>query len=194
MNKLAGIVKTCLPVLVIISYQISPLLTTNMKPNLLSRSFLLFIPAGYSDASCIDGALSNEVNYINCLVMAKEGDIDAQYNIGVMYQKGIGVSQDYQEALKWHVKAAERKSPHTQYSLGTMYIDGLGVAQDYEAATVWFRKAAEKGYAPAQYSLGAMYCNGQSVFEDRHEALKWIGMAAGQGCKPGMSAVGQFVF
>ena len=32
----------------------------------------------------------------------------AQYNLGVMYDNGQGVQQDYKEAVKWYRKAAEQ--------------------------------------------------------------------------------------
>ena len=37
--------------------------------------------------------------------LADEGDADAQYNLGVMYNNGDGVSRDYAEAMKWHREA-----------------------------------------------------------------------------------------
>jgi len=35
------------------------------------------------------------------------GDALAQNNLGVMYENGQGVPQDYKEAVKWYTKAAE---------------------------------------------------------------------------------------
>jgi TPR repeat protein len=40
--------------------------------------------------------------------LAEQGDAVAQFNLGVMYQQGQGVSQDYQTALKWYALAAEQ--------------------------------------------------------------------------------------
>ena len=34
--------------------------------------------------------------------LAEQGDAEAQYNLGVMYDQGLGVTQDYIEAYKWH--------------------------------------------------------------------------------------------
>ena len=39
---------------------------------------------------------------------AEQGYADAQYNLGVMYANGHGVSQDYAEAAKWYRLAAEQ--------------------------------------------------------------------------------------
>ncbi|MCH8039374.1 MAG: sel1 repeat family protein, partial [Nitrospinae bacterium] len=34
--------------------------------------------------------------------LADQGDALAQFNLGIMYYKGQGVPQDYQEAAKWY--------------------------------------------------------------------------------------------
>ena len=39
---------------------------------------------------------------------AEQGDAEAQFNLGLMYTNGDGVPQDYQEAVSWYRKAAER--------------------------------------------------------------------------------------
>ncbi|HXC67540.1 MAG TPA: SEL1-like repeat protein, partial [Nitrospiraceae bacterium] len=40
--------------------------------------------------------------------LAAQGDAAAQFNVGLMYRHGQGVTQDFQEALKWYRKAAEQ--------------------------------------------------------------------------------------
>lgn len=40
--------------------------------------------------------------------LAEQRDARAQLYLGLMYHKGDGVPQDYQEALKWLRKAAEQ--------------------------------------------------------------------------------------
>ena len=37
---------------------------------------------------------------------AEQGNAQAQYNLGVCYAKGNGVTKDYAEAVKWFRKAA----------------------------------------------------------------------------------------
>ena len=41
--------------------------------------------------------------------LADQGDAPAQNALGVMYQNGRGVPQDYAETAKWYRKAAERR-------------------------------------------------------------------------------------
>jgi len=113
--------------------------------------------------------------------LAEQGNANAQFFLGVMYDKGRGVPQDYAEAVKWLRKAAEQGVAEAQYNLGVMYDRGLGVPQDYAEAVKWSRKAAEQGYAEAQFNLGVMHDIGLGVREDYAKAMKWFRKAAEQG-------------
>jgi len=115
--------------------------------------------------------------------LAEQGRAAAQYNLGVMYDKGRGVPQDYAAAVKWYRKAAAQGHAAAQYNLGVMYDNGQGVPQDYAAAVKWYRKAVAQGHATAQYNLGVMYDNGQGVPQDYVQAHKWFNLAATQGDK-----------
>ena len=84
---------------------------------------------------------------------AEQGDVEAQTNLGWMYDNGQGVPQDYKEAVRWYTKAAEQGDAEAQTNLGWMYRNGDGVPQDEKEAARWFRLAAEQGYAEAQYNL-----------------------------------------
>jgi TPR repeat protein len=112
---------------------------------------------------------------------AEQGDADAQFNLGVMYDKGQGVAQDYSQAADWYRKAAEQGNANAQYNLGVMYLNGQGAPQDDSQAANWFRKAAEQGSANSQYNLGYMYRNGQGVPQDDSQAVNWYRKAAEQG-------------
>jgi len=112
---------------------------------------------------------------------AKQGDADAQNNLGLMYVKGNGVPQDYAEAAKWFRKAAEQGFARAQYNLGIIYQTGKGVPQDYAEAVRWYLKAAEQGHADAQNNLGFMYQNGEGVTQDYAKTVKWWLKAAEQG-------------
>ena len=104
---------------------------------------------------------------------------EAQFNLGLMYDNGTGVAQDYAEAAKWYRHAAEQGVREAQFSLGVMCDKGEGVAQDYAAAVEWYRKAADLGLPEAQFNLGLMYDNGTGVARDHAEAAKWYSEAAG---------------
>ncbi len=113
--------------------------------------------------------------------LAEQGHAKAQFNLGVMYQRGEGVPQDSAEALAWYRKAAGQDLPDAHYNLGVIYHNGDIVPRDYAEALKRFRKAADLGHAGAQYNLGSMYHKGEGVPRDYSETVKWYRKAAEQG-------------
>ena len=85
--------------------------------------------------------------------LAEQGDAVAQYNLGVCYENGRGVTQSYTEAVKWYTKAAEQGYAAAQCNLGVCYKNGEGVTQSYTEAVKWYTKAAEQGHAGAKEAL-----------------------------------------
>ena len=77
--------------------------------------------------------------------LAEQGNADAQYNLGLMYDKGHGVPQDYGQARQWYEKAAAQGNAMAQYNLGVLYRNGQGVPQDLVQAHKWFNLSAAKG-------------------------------------------------
>lgn len=45
------------------------------------------------------------------LRLAEQGDANAQYKVGQMYEKGTGVTKDISEAQQWYQKASEQNQP-----------------------------------------------------------------------------------
>jgi TPR repeat protein len=76
---------------------------------------------------------------------AMQGLADAQYNLGVMYERGRGVPQDHATAVSWYRKAADQGFAMAQYNFGMMYANGQGVPQDYVTAHMWLNLAAASG-------------------------------------------------
>jgi TPR repeat protein len=75
--------------------------------------------------------------------LAEKGDTRAQYNLGLLYASGLGVTHDYQAALKWHRMAAKQGHAGAQNELAQMYSKGQGVPQDLVRAHMWYSVAAE---------------------------------------------------
>jgi len=72
---------------------------------------------------------------------AEQGDAEAQFNLGVMYDNGDGVAQNYAEAVRWYRLAAAQGYAVAQNYLGAMYDNGEGVERDHEEAVRWYRLA-----------------------------------------------------
>jgi len=113
-----------------------------------------------------------------------------QYERGLSHYQGIGVPQDYAEAVKCFRKAAERAHSCGQYILGSCYRHGRGVPQDYDKAIEWVRLAAEQGLAEAEHALSICYSNGEGVPKDETEAVRWSRRAAEHGLASGQTRLG----
>ena len=66
-------------------------------------------------------------------------------NLGLMYDNGQGVKQDYHQAVKLYTKACEGGNAAGCSNLGLMYANGQGVKQDYHQAKELFGKACDGG-------------------------------------------------
>ena len=77
--------------------------------------------------------------------LADQGYVAAQYNVGIMYDHGRGVSENDAEAVKWYSKAAEQGYANAQSVLGVMYGTGEGVPENNIRAYVWFSMAKTQG-------------------------------------------------
>ncbi len=118
------------------------------------------------------------------LPLAMKGHVEAQLNLGFMYNQGLGVPQDNIEAAKWYRQTAEQGLAEAQAELGTLYFHGLGVPQDFFEAEKWSRKAALQGHPTGQFNLGTMYVFGLGVPRDYSKAATWFRKAAQQGDGP----------
>lgn len=133
--------------------------------------------------------------------LAEKGQAEAQFNLGVLYDQGLGVNTDYAqaqfnlavlhanglgvaqsnaEAARWYRRAAVQGLSAAQFNLGVLYETGTGIIQDYRQAADWYRRAAEQGHAAAQNNLGLLYANGQGVTRDLVIAYAWYTVAAAQ--------------
>ena len=126
--------------------------------------------------------------------LAEQGNVEAQYNLGVIYYHGQEVPQDYKEAVRWFRLSAEQGNADAQTDLGSMYANGTGVLQDYKEAVKWYRLAAEQGDALAHFNLGSMYHEGQGVPQDYKEAVKWYRLSAEQGYAQAQKELGLLYF
>lgn len=133
---------------------------------------------GYKRA-LISGDYSTALKEIRPL--AQKGDPMAQYNLGLMYDKGLGVLEMCFEAAKWFQCAAKQGHVRAQLNLGNMCYEGRGATKNFQEAAKWFEQAAKQGNAEAQLNLGSMYMIGEGVEQNNMEAYFWFSLAAAQG-------------
>ena len=75
---------------------------------------------------------------------AESGDAYSQLYLGLMYESGEGVTQDYEQAVYWYSKSAEQGDGNAQFNLALLYESGEDVTQGYKKAFYWYSKSAEQ--------------------------------------------------
>lgn len=80
-----------------------------------------------------------------CLMAAKAGDEDAQYQLGLYYGEGKLVTANYPEALYWFKQASAHAHVDAQVRLGYMYLQGQGVPVNNLQAYIIFKIAGING-------------------------------------------------
>ena len=69
---------------------------------------------------------------------AEQGHTEAQFNLGVCYASGRGVTKNEAEAVKWYRKSADQGFANAQYNLGVCHEYGTGVPKDLvESYAYW---------------------------------------------------------
>jgi TPR repeat protein len=112
--------------------------------------------------------------------------------MGVAYQNGFGVEEDYAEAARWFETAAKNGHSAAQCSLGVMYTQGEGVEKDYAKARKWFEKGVAKNNLCSIKQMGFLYWSGHGVEENHERAFKLFKKAADRNDASGMRLVGYF--
>ena len=110
--------------------------------------------------------------------LAEEGNMVAQFSLGMMYHEGYGVQKNEIEAANWFMKSAEQGFAPAQFNLGNAYKFGRGLQKNTEMAIDWWHKAAEQESSSAQFNLAIAYYYGDGVAKNEEEGMKWFRKAA----------------
>ncbi|MCM1047162.1 MAG: sel1 repeat family protein [Clostridiales bacterium] len=100
----------------------------------------------------LKGDWGNET-FLQMKAYAEQGNAEAQYYLGLMYDDGKGVERNPTQAAQWYEKAAKQGIAAAQSNLGAMYETGDGVKTDLALAKKWYSLAAGQGYEDARRRL-----------------------------------------
>lgn len=82
--------------------------------------------------------MNKNVTIEETLMLAEQGDMQAQFNMGLTHYNGIEkgdgkgytlITRGYEKAVDWFTKAAEQGHADAQNNLGLLYRDGKGTPQ-----------------------------------------------------------------
>lgn len=114
--------------------------------------------------------------------LARNGSVEADYLLYVMYAEGKGVKADSVTALKYLRIAATqnyRRTPgkfgyaDAQYALGQRYAAGDGVKKDAKNALNNFIRAARQGHTNALNEIPAYYAGEKGLAADTERGYEW---------------------
>lgn len=105
--------------------------------------------------------------------LAKKGNLVAQICYARHFWNGEA-SEDWDEAIYWFTKAAERGHALSQFWLGNSLILGSRNQIDYKRGFFWLKKAAEQNVKMANYHLGLCYYYGLGVDVNKELAIQNI--------------------
>ncbi len=110
---------------------------------------------------------------------AAQGDSTCETMLGWMSYNVPPV--DYNEAMKWSLKAANQGAPVAQNNIGCLYENGYGVTQDYRQAMTWYQKGMKGGYIHTLFNIGHLYAEGLGVQKNASRARMLMVIAASLG-------------
>ncbi|MCC7411818.1 MAG: protein kinase [Gammaproteobacteria bacterium] len=88
--------------------------------------------------------------------LAENGDAEAQYQLGVLYALGRGVSQDYGLATRWFRLAAAQGHPEAQHNLDMLLARRGASGADQDESRQWLDGAARAGVKAARERLKSL--------------------------------------
>lgn len=148
--------------------------------------------AGFSEGMAAYNQYNYETTLKEWLPLAKHGNADAQFGMGMMYEKGQGLPRDDSQALSWYKKSAKQGHALAMERLGWMYKNGYeteeGIKKNSHNALYYFKEASNRGLVESTLAAAGMYengiengTNGDFGMPIYPEAYRWYKKAKSQG-------------
>jgi uncharacterized protein len=124
----------------------------------------------------------------NLLPLARRGNTEAQYLMGVLYSHAKGKLRDFQKSAHWYEQAAAKGNAEAQFNLGFLLYQGAGeagadnsIAVNHAEAAKYLSQAAQQNVPMAQHLLSLLYLRGSGVAMDMNQAFALACRAADAG-------------
>jgi TPR repeat protein len=100
-------------------------------------------------ACAIRGGRSSPARASAILLLAREGNADAQYELGQRIISSQDSSFDREAGERWLQRAAQKNHREAQFLLGSLYWNGTLKDKSQKQVLNWLRKAADAGMSAA---------------------------------------------
>ncbi|OPZ79465.1 MAG: Sel1 repeat protein [Alphaproteobacteria bacterium ADurb.Bin438] len=112
----------------------------------------------------------------------EKNDKDAQFFLGMIYEKGEGARKNPIKAFENYQKAADQGHLFSILKVGWFYEMGIIENIDYEKAAFWYEKAANQKHLGAILKLGDFYFHGRDKVKiDLKKAKHFYNLAVERG-------------
>ncbi len=145
------------------------------------NGYAQIIPLNYDEAATAYQNLNFSKAEKIWLILADEGNANAQYALAVMHLKGEASHPDNTQAYQLLKLAAQQNHLTAVFNLGVAYWEGTGTEVNKAKALNWWEVAARGNDSGAQFNLGLAYYIGDGRPADREKAKQWINKAANNG-------------
>jgi len=105
-----------------------------------------------------------------------QGNSNAQFNLAVCYEHGVGVEKNLQKAFELYTKSAEQGNQVSQHALARCYLHGEGVNQSIEKAFKWALSAAKQGCQDAKQMLCTKDMNNFWISQNWPESFHFLNL------------------
>ncbi|WP_417454696.1 tetratricopeptide repeat protein [Kiloniella sp.] len=136
----------------------------------------------------LDGDFSLALEFLYPL--AEKGVPYAQYYMGEMFDRGLGINKNPKAAVKWFKAAYKNGVSRAGHNLAYIYFTGSAGFVDRQTALKIYHKEAKAGNSLSQVNLGHIYSTGNDVPQSDKIAVRWYREAAKNGNPTGMFQLG----
>ena len=98
-------------------------------------------------------AVNENDDFVYDLSLATQGISVSQYNTGVNYSIGRGISKDLEKAVYWYQRAHEQGHSKAPFNIAIIYSDGISLKPNPKLALEYFLIAEERNNLAAKKFL-----------------------------------------
>mgnify|MGYP001200176645 FL=1 len=111
-------------------------------------------------------AVNEKDDFVYDLSLATQGVSVSQYNTGVNYSIGRGITKDLEKAIYWYQRASEQGHSKAPFNIAIFYSDGVNIDPDSQLALDYFMLAEERGNLSAKKFLDKLREHNEMQMEE----------------------------
>jgi TPR repeat protein len=130
-----------------------------------------------------EAAAQKQTLWTNLNQAASEGNPQAEFQIGDLYDRGWVVALDRRQAAEHYLRAAACHAGLAEYRLGAYHETGTVYPPSWQEAADWYRRSANDGIADGYGSLALIAFNGHLGARNIGEAIRLFAAAGELGSR-----------